>query len=432
MTAVAGILNKQAVAIAADSAVTISGENGRKIFNTANKIFTLSKRHPVGVAIYNSASFMSIPWETIIKMYRRRLKDDFFDTVEEYQKDFIDYLREQNFFTSEDYQKIELKNLFMQLFSAINDSIFRSQNSSIPQADLSNPEDVKSLVQEKIDDLLNNIQNASIPVCDEFENYDFEDFKEYSGQVFSEAYEKMYLQYEVILDDDYVGKLLKFCYEYCRLQNFSIAYTGLVFTGFGEKEIYPSLIPIQIANVFDNRLRYYIEKDSIAKITNENASCIMPFAQKDVIDTILSGVDPTLDSIYIEQFRRFTEKYTEELANRISHLDSKFAEQLKNADLKDVVQEYQKEMQNIKRVKYIYPLMNAVASLSKEDLAEMAESLIYLTYLKRRITFAEESVGGPVDVALISKGDGFIWIKRKHYFDAELNKPFFDNYFKNS
>ncbi|MEM0993961.1 MAG: hypothetical protein AAGI49_13060, partial [Bacteroidota bacterium] len=127
MTAVAGILNKQAVAIAADSAVTISGENGRKIFNTANKIFTLSKRHPVGVAIYNSASFMSIPWETIIKMYRRRLKDDFFDTVEEYQKDFIDYLREQNFFTSEDYQKIELKNLFMQLFSAINDSIFRSQ-----------------------------------------------------------------------------------------------------------------------------------------------------------------------------------------------------------------------------------------------------------------------------------------------------------------
>ncbi len=33
----------------------------------------------------------------------------------------------------------------------------------------------------------------------------------------------------------------------------------------------------------------------------------------------------------------------------------------------------------------------------------MAESLLYLTYLKRRITFAEESVGGPVDVAIISK-----------------------------
>ena len=69
-----------------------------------------------------------------------------------------------------------------------------------------------------------------------------------------------------------------------------------------------------------------------------------------------------------------------------------------------------------------YPLrsINAVSLLSKEDLAEMAESLIYLTYLKRRITFAEESVGGAVDVAIISKGDGFVWIKRKMYFDSKI------------
>jgi len=28
-----------------------------------------------------------------------------------------------------------------------------------------------------------------------------------------------------------------------------------------------------------------------------------------------------------------------------------------------------------------------------------------------------ETVAGPIDVAIISKGDGLIWIKRKHYFD---------------
>lgn len=73
MTAVVGILNKQAVALAADSAVTIGGSNGRKIFNKANKVFTLSKQHPVGIMIYNSASFMATPWETIIKVYRKQL-----------------------------------------------------------------------------------------------------------------------------------------------------------------------------------------------------------------------------------------------------------------------------------------------------------------------------------------------------------------------
>jgi hypothetical protein len=41
-----------------------------------------------------------------------------------------------------------------------------------------------------------------------------------------------------------------------------------------------------------------------------------------------------------------------------------------------------------------------------------------------------ETVGGAVDVAVISKGDGFIWIKRKHYFKPELNARFFANYFR--
>ena len=39
-----------------------------------------------------------------------------------------------------------------------------------------------------------------------------------------------------------------------------------------------------------------------------------------------------------------------------------------------------------------------------------------------------ETVGGPIDVAVISKGDGFIWIKRKHYFNKDLNPQFFKNY----
>lgn len=84
MTAVIGILNKPGAAIAADSAVTINGPNGRKILNSANKIFTLSKHYPVGVMIYNSAAFMTTPWEVIIKSYRKSLGSNEHNTVEEY------------------------------------------------------------------------------------------------------------------------------------------------------------------------------------------------------------------------------------------------------------------------------------------------------------------------------------------------------------
>lgn len=74
---------------------------------------------------------------------------------------------------------------------------------------------------------------------------------------------------------------------------------------------------------------------------------------------------------------------------------------------------------------YIDKLLTTVAYLSKDDLADMAESLVRMTCLKRHVTTDAESVGGPVDVAVISKGDGFVWIKRKHYFDANLNYDYF-------
>ena len=51
--------------------------------------------------------------------------------------------------------------------------------------------------------------------------------------------------------------------------------------------------------------------------------------------------------------------------------------------------------------------------LPKDDLANLAENLINITSLKQKITYQLETVGGFVDVAIITKGDGFIWVKHK-------------------
>ena len=72
--------------------------------------------------------------------------------------------------------------------------------------------------------------------------------------------------------------------------------------------------------------------------------------------------------------------------------------------------------------------MNTIGHLGVTDMANVAESLVALTSLVHRMSPKEESVGGPVDVAVISKGDGLIWIKRKHYFNPDLNTQFFNNY----
>src|SRR5271157_5753250 len=93
MTSELAILNKEAIALAADSALTFTDVNGhQKIFNSVNKIFTLSKYQPVGIMFFGNAEIMSIPWETIIKMYRKDLGEKFFDELKEYASNFIEYL----------------------------------------------------------------------------------------------------------------------------------------------------------------------------------------------------------------------------------------------------------------------------------------------------------------------------------------------------
>ena len=80
MTAEIALLNKTAVALAADSAMTDLGTG--KIY-PANKLFALTKWHPIGVMIYANANFMGVPWETIIKMYRQSIGRTAKTTVQE-------------------------------------------------------------------------------------------------------------------------------------------------------------------------------------------------------------------------------------------------------------------------------------------------------------------------------------------------------------
>jgi len=429
MTAVVGILNKHAVAIAADSAVTIGGNGGRKIFNKANKVFTLSKQHPVAIMIYNSASFMTTPWETIIKVYRKQLGTTSFSTLKEYEQNFIAFLRAKGFYTDTEMQTAFLENFASEIIDSIINDIAAQNIGLIENPAPESRTQFLVFLEEQIDNLITHWGGLT-EFCPEFSEYTIEMFTEYSEQIFDRISQVRFTENGFVISAELLVKMKRAVYSILRAKEELSNFTGLIFTGFGEDEIYPQLIPINISIVVDNRLRFYINENRAASISNSNFGAVCPFAQTDVIDTILTGIDPSLDKIYLNNFDALFKRYNQAIIERIGDTNPLLTEQIQNLDTSAIVNEFSALNQQIKQENHIMPLMNAVSNLAKEDLSEMAESLIYLTYLKRRITFAEESVGGPVDVAVISKGDGFVWIKRKHYFSPELNQHFFDNYFK--
>ena len=84
-------MNKNAVVLGADSAVTI---NGKKIRTGVEKLFKLSNDPPMGMMIFGNANFQNIPMETLIKQYSKKTNFKKLKSIENIQKDFLIYLAE--------------------------------------------------------------------------------------------------------------------------------------------------------------------------------------------------------------------------------------------------------------------------------------------------------------------------------------------------
>lgn len=414
MTAIVAVLNKHAVAIAADSAVTMG--NTHKVVNSANKIFTLSKYHPVAVMTYSNASFMGVPWDIIIKEYRKGLGEKAFPSLKDYVGDFISFLHFRHFFCDEQTQRESMLLLLDSFFNLCCNEILRDKGI-----------DIKDLTEVLIIDKLQKCldSNKAGRQCPEFEGYAYTDFTLYAKADIDGYAEK------VGFNDSEL--LCKSFYQYLSASLDISLNTGLVFVGYGEDEIYPSLFPINVSFGMDGHLRYYMAENNVAKISEHGTSAvIIPFAQVDVTQTIVRGINPSFQDIIYnvigKSIHSFSNAITDILdAHASTAIVSPAIKSLdKDSIISDITYQINKEM----RESYTDPLLNTVVSLDKEDMANMAESFISLTSLVRRMQPGEETVGGPVDVAVISKGDGFVWINRKHYFRPELNAPFFNNYFK--
>lgn len=419
MTAVVGILNKQGVAIAADSAVTVNGHGNRKVYNSANKIFTLSKYHPVGIAIYNSAQIMGIPWEILIKEYRKQLGQNSFSTLADYKDDFFKFLADNRYF-------LETENNNY-LFSELLEFVQMILNHHLFNAGMRGGTNPNDLIKQQIEHYKTNEQ-PKYEILTSLNGIDEIKIKQLLGSMIPEVANILSQNFGTVIDKSiFETELTDVFYSYLHRNHF-VQYTGLIFTGYGDKEIYPRLITVNCSLVIDSKLRFFEDKKKEAIISDQPNSCIRPFAQTDVIDTILQGISPELGDISRNVFGDFIVGFIDTIKT-IPGMPSKVISSLNTINPVNYVNDYMRQMSTIINHKYVSPLMGAVSQLSKEDLAEMAESLVYLTYLKRRFTMAEESVGGPVDIAVITKGDGFIWIKRKHYFNPELNQSFFQKYF---
>lgn len=429
MTAEVAILNKSAVALAADSAVTVERmSGGRKTYNT-NKLFTLSKYHPVGVMVYGDSELMGVPWETIVKSYRRQVGERHFDAVEDYANDLIAYLgAADELFDKETEQLffyVTVSGYFYLMREEIDDAVKQRTDGGNKISE----HEIADIANATVDAHFDKLQSVVVlPYLPEgFSSQLTEAFSSQIAEARKDAFGNLPLSTRS------VGRLETLAGDLFAKDFFPPrGLSGLVVAGFGQKESFPVVKTISTHRIVLNHLIYRTEENLGADVAKVGAALI-PFAQSDVVHAFLAGVDPSyselIDGYLATMFQELPGVVAECIEEEESAKRDRIAERLNRAGA-EALEEFRKQLNKYLQSKHIKPLLEVIGVLPKDELAAMAEALVNLTSVKRKMSLEVETVGGPIDVAVISKGDGFVWIKRKHYFSPELNHHFIANYFR--
>ncbi len=402
MTAEIVIMNREAVVLAADSAITI-GE-GPKILNTANKVFMLVPGYPVGVLIYNIPSLMGVPWEIIIKEFRdySLSRNIDYDDLEQFALEFLLFVeRNGTRFVSDSQENKTFRNIVFSEFGDILRNIWGEIRDVFYKYAQISENEIKDIVTNIItkfhDDWSNGFEILPDEKAKEFRNLLLAKFGKTLSQIIKTGFENF------SLSTDNVNKLVDIgLYSVSKIDQTktkATQYSGIVFAGYGKMNLFPVCINYEVYSLFCGILAYREEDKTRIGFSEEDvSSAVLPFAQGDVTQHLLSGRIPNY-----------------EMALRVKLID-KF-------DKKEV-EDILKEVNELAWINHTQPIIDTIDILPKDELASVAKTLVNLTSFMRHVSSGIETVGGPVDVAVISKKDGFVWIDRKHYFDISKNLHF--------
>ncbi len=414
MTSEVCIMNRLAVVLAADSATTVTYWNGTKeeqrYFKGANKIFQLSNLRPIGVMIFDSASLLDVPWEVVVKEFRLELADKSYDHVEHYANAFFDFLDANTLLFPLDVRRRHfVSGVTMATLRTIG-----AANAVVPDNDPDPAATTASALQSRLADL----SVVQFPPCSDAGKLN-NAAATHSADIIANV-EKFLVDFSITFHGSVDLAVQIALMDVMKSPNSFLSTTGIVFAGFGDKDVFPTTIEYQSC-CYLSEDHAELKKNEV-KIDHTSPARLLPFAQASMAETFRMGMSQT---VFVSLMGAVADETDQLIQAAVTASGGQVAS---IPDLPGMLKEARdrigdKVLEDA-RNENAYPLQRVISSLPIDEMANLAETLINLQSLKERVTKPSESVGGPVDVAAITRSEGLVWIRRKHYFPDDLNRRF--------
>ncbi len=232
--------------------------------------------------VYGGSQFVGVPWETVIKLYRHFQKGPY-DYLTNYSEKFIEFLKSGSLL-SDDHIDVAFRASIHLYVNELSSQIISQFPTNIDLSTIDFSQEITKFCD-------NFAPLPRIEECDAtYETY----LRGHYQNSFTDAFDNIFAKLSGDAREKATTLILDILLS--RPAPHDDAVSGLVIAGFGEAELYPSAWRCLIRGILPKRILQISEtKDSINSISLDNGASIMPFAQKEMVDSFMTGVDPEFE-----------------------------------------------------------------------------------------------------------------------------------------
>jgi hypothetical protein len=408
-------INPDAVVLAADSALTLAAPNGStKVYPGFTKIYQTSQTPPLACMIYGMPRLAGLPWDTLLQMYQGTQPD--MSTVVDYANGFDRWLDTPGVLPQAGREKAWMLVLQGVVERCLTDAIVDTQTTL----------SFNARVRASAFALRKRIQAA--PLLRDVPAFDLAAQVERNKAEYDRILGRLLWGREAI--EERTRHLLHEVLAECTYHDLPATNaSGVVFAGVGLEEAVPSYAVINYTFERGTTRRSTVDR----RAAGDGKAPLEPFGQSDEVKSFLDGVHPRMR----ETMEQVWHEFTTELAQLAPGVAQGCIRELMGAAPFELTAEQNEELSSRFReamlsLWHVYesalltravpasldqfrePVAQTVPTVPRQTLVQVAEDLVRLTITRQRVSADDaETVGGDIDVAVISRSEGFVWARRR-------------------